>query len=56
MDKLKPCPCGGKVIVKKEDPYDGDYVAICMRCNAWIRGRTQEEAIEYWNRKRDEKQ
>lgn len=52
MSELKPCPfCGCKATVKKENPYDGDYVAGCRWCNIWKRGRTPEEAAYEWNKR-----
>lgn len=53
MNYLKSCPaCHGQAEVIKEDPYDGDYVAICRRCGVRcpIRGRSEDEAADAWNR------
>lgn len=58
IDKLKPCPfCGGKAAVIKHTfiGYGEDYYQpVCLDCNASkadYRYRTEEDAINAWNRR-----
>ena len=56
MADLKPCPfCGGKAVVTAKLPYFGENETLsvmCKECNASSKHkRTEEEAIEAWNRR-----
>lgn len=50
MDELKPCPfCGGKAELKQ---FCGWWGAQCCNGCCFARSaKTQEEAIENWNRR-----
>lgn len=50
--KAYRCVCGAKPVVKKIDPYDGDYIVKCNSCGivSPSMGRDEDDAIESWNR------
>ena len=62
MAELKPCPfCGGiPTDPFYYDPYDGyqgdlhSYIIRCTNCRAEIEKRTEEQAIEAWNRRAED--
>ena len=68
--ELKPCPfCGGKVELMHIDHTNLNkrkFMFVCQRCSAHIflygygvyvsKDRTEEQAIETWNRRADNEQ
>jgi len=63
VDKLKDCPfCGGKAFIntieahahhlaKFMPDYEGEAFVECTKCSCGISERTEDEAIDAWNRR-----
>ena len=60
MSELKPCPFCGSDFVKLLTqtglyplPLYKGYRAVVCQCGAFVKARTEEEAIERWNRRKE---